>query len=122
MCDTAEPSLDMAQTYHNMADVCHIKQGKHALALEFYEKSLAIKKQCVGENHLGVGQTYMNMANVYDEQKRFVEARDYFSKAKTIYTKTHGDTYTPWFDEQIERVSRQAFARLATRERVKVYE
>ena len=106
MCNTAEPSLDVGKTYNNMAMV-YYEQGKHALALEFYEKSLAIKKQCVGENHLEVGRTYMNMAKVYDEQKRFVEARDYFSRAKTIYTQTHGDRYTRWFDEQIERVSRQ---------------
>ena len=67
MCNTAEPSLDVAVTYNNMA-IVYQKQGKHALALEFYEKSLAIFKQCVGENHLSVGTTYNNMAMVYKEQ------------------------------------------------------
>ena len=82
----------VAQTHNNMANV-YRNQGKYALALEFHEKSLAIKA-CVGENHLSVAQTYMGMAKFYDEQKRFVEARDYFSRAKTIFTKTHGDRYT----------------------------
>ena len=85
--------------------IVYTEQGKYAL-YKFYEKSLAITKQCVGEIIWKL-PTYMNMAKVYDEQKRFVEARDYFSRAKTIFTQTHGDRYTSWFDEQIERVSRQ---------------
>ena len=62
----------VASTYGNMALVYN-EQGKYALALEFYEMSLAITKQCMGENHLEVALTYGNMGTsmVYQVQGKY---------------------------------------------------
>jgi len=57
-------SLDVANTYNNIAGV-YKTQGKYEMALVQYEKCLAIRIKVLGEEHVDVAYTQLNIAEVH---------------------------------------------------------
>jgi tetratricopeptide (TPR) repeat protein len=71
------------------------------MALELYEKCLAISIKALGEDHPDVADTYTNTALVYDKQGRYEMALELYEKCLAISIKALGedhpdvaDTYT----------------------------
>ena len=64
-------------------------------AKEYFEKSLAIKKQIYGEHHGDVATSYKNLGNVYRDLGQHSQAKKYHEKSlavsKGIYGEQHGD-------------------------------
>ena len=58
-------NLDVANTYNNIAGV-YKTQGKYEMALVHYEKCLAIRINVLGENHVDVCNTQLNIAEVHE--------------------------------------------------------
>ena len=74
LVDLDEVELDVANTYHKIAGV-YKTQDKYEMALEQYEKCLAIRIAVLGENHVDVLRTKMTMGEV-----RATRAMDEFDK------------------------------------------
>jgi tetratricopeptide (TPR) repeat protein len=87
-----ERHSDTAATYNNMALVFN-SQGRHAEALEYHAKALAIKRDVLGERHPDTAATYNNMAVVFDDQGRHVEALEYYAKALAIRRDVLGERH-----------------------------
>jgi tetratricopeptide (TPR) repeat protein len=75
---------DTAATYNNMAEVCDA-QGRHAEALEYYAKVLAIMRDVRGEQHPDTAGTCFNMAITHRKLGDMAHARELFGKAHEIF-------------------------------------
>ena len=64
-------------------------------AKEYYEKSLAIRKEIYGEHHGDVAANYNNLGTVYSALGQYNQAKEYYEKSlaisKKIYGELHGD-------------------------------
>ncbi len=63
-------------------------QGKHAEAIEFYEKVLEIRQKTLPANHPSLATSYNNIGAVYDNMGEYSEALSYYEKALEIKQKT----------------------------------
>eukprot|EP00002_Diphylleia_rotans_P039608 TRINITY_DN921_c0_g1_i14.p1 TRINITY_DN921_c0_g1~~TRINITY_DN921_c0_g1_i14.p1 ORF type:complete len:135 (-),score=29.28 TRINITY_DN921_c0_g1_i14:234-638(-) len=99
------PFAFVAMSYNNIGAV-YDSQGKNEQALEYYDKSLAIRIKTLGAEHPNVAGSYYNMACLFENQRKFQQAIDYFTKAKNIYAKVHGANHSETTDAQkrIDRV------------------
>ena len=86
----------MAGTYNNIAGV-YQRQGKYEMALELYEKCLAIRIKALGEDHPSVATTYhsvapakYNLADSLAKQGELARAGDLFRESAAIYSKVLG--------------------------------
>lgn len=70
----------------NMGVVSKIR-GEYTAALDYYQKSLEIRKT-TGYNQ-GVASCYVNIGNVYVENKNDEKALSYFKQAEEIYNETN---------------------------------
>jgi tetratricopeptide (TPR) repeat protein len=78
-------------------------QGDLKGAKEMHEKALKIKIKAFGtEEHTSVATSYMNLGDVCLSLKQVDQARNHYFKAKQIYQKTVGDTYSAFFDGKIK--------------------
>ena len=75
---------------NNMANVYGGK-GETDKALEYYNKSLAVERNNLGESHPSMAASYNNMANVYHSVSERDKALEYFNKALTIQLNTRGE-------------------------------
>jgi tetratricopeptide (TPR) repeat protein len=76
----------------------NIGQGHHAeaeydKALEYYQKSLAIKLKKLGSEHPSVATSYNNMAFVCKAKKDLAKAKEYWEKAHAIFLKRLGPSH-----------------------------
>ena len=74
---------DVAKTYHGFGQVYH-SQGKHEMAVEHFQKCLAIQLVNMGPSKDNVGDTYSNIAAVYHDHKKHELALEYFQKCQNI--------------------------------------
>ena len=64
--------------------------GDYDKALEYYDKSKAIREKKLGAEHPDTASTYCNMAIVYSDMGNYDKALKYFEKSKVIIEKKLG--------------------------------
>tara|TARA_B110001452_G_scaffold24402_1_gene19293 strand:- start:149 stop:1798 length:1650 start_codon:yes stop_codon:yes gene_type:complete len=62
-------------------------------AIEYYEKSLAIKLKVHGDQHPSTSTSYNNLGFVWDDKGEYDKAIQYHKKSLAIYLKVHGDQH-----------------------------
>ena len=72
----------------NQLGYINTDQGELSKALEYYEKSLEIKKKVYSENHPSLVELYNNIGLVYDRMGEYLKVLDYFEKSLEIQKKT----------------------------------
>jgi len=87
----------VATTYNNIALV-HDKQGKDEMALELYDKSLAIKIKALGEDHPSVADSKYDMAGSLAKQGELARAGVLVRESAAIYSKVHGAEHEKTLD------------------------
>ena len=86
-----------AGSYEGMA-IIYSRQGRHAEALEHYEKSLAIRREVLGERHPFFGDTCYNMALLHRAQGDSDRARELFAAAHAAYLASYGPDHSETLD------------------------
>ena len=81
-----ENNPDVARTFNNMAIVYYQRRDTDK-ALEFYNKYLAIKRQCFGEQHPSIADTFYNLQLLYKSMGNLEQAAEYTRKADDIRQK-----------------------------------
>ena len=69
-------------TLLNTQGVSFYFKGNYERALEYYSKSLAIRKKIADKK--GMGTSYGNIGNIYDDQGNYEKALEYHSKSLSI--------------------------------------
>ena len=62
----------------------YANKGDYDTALEYYNKTLDIRKQLLGENHPDTATSYNNIGAVYDDKGDYDTALENYNKAKVI--------------------------------------
>jgi tetratricopeptide (TPR) repeat protein len=75
---------DVAKSYMNMANV-YYRQGKHAEALDYHQKSLSIKITTLGSDHPDVAISKFNMAVLLRNMDKAAESKQMFTEAAGIF-------------------------------------
>ena len=100
-----ESQLTISDIY-NTAAYRSWRSGDDNQALQYLEKSLAIKVAVLGEQHADTANTYNNIAYVYRDLGDRARALEYFKKAlasrEAIFGADH--PYTQQIGENIERL------------------
>merc|ERR1712072_179531 len=68
-------------------------QGNQDKAIEYFEKSLAIKLETLGSEHPSVASSYNNLGAVYETQGNYDKAIEFFEKSLAIKLKTLGSEH-----------------------------
>jgi tetratricopeptide (TPR) repeat protein len=76
-------TLDLAETYSNIA-VLHDTKEEMDQALDWNEKSLAIRLRLLPHDHRLVGLTYNNIGLVYFHRCEYDKALEFYEKARVI--------------------------------------
>ncbi len=79
----------LSDSYNRIANVYYF-QGKHEKALEFYEKSLVIRKQTDDIN--GIASIYNNMAILYSNKAEYEKTLELYNEALNLSIST-GDKF-----------------------------
>ncbi len=87
-----EEHPDVATSYGNIASV-HDSLGDYPLALQFYEKSLAIRLKVLGEEHPYVATSYGNIGLVHDILGDYPLALEFHEKSLAITLKVLGEEH-----------------------------
>ena len=69
---------------------CETKFGSYDIALEYYEKSLAIRLKTLGGEHPDVANSYNNIGFIWDDKDEYDKALEYYEKSLAIRLKTLG--------------------------------
>ncbi|CAF5026612.1 unnamed protein product, partial [Rotaria socialis] len=97
LLENATDDSDRAFIYH-MLGMMKNKQGEYQQAVTFYEKSLAIKRKTLPEDHASLAHTYSNIGAVYNNMGEYSKALEYYEKSLKIREKalppTHPDLAT----------------------------
>ena len=67
--------------------------AKYNKALDYYQQSLAIRKQAFGEFHPDVATSYNNIGLVYDAQGDYARALEYYQQSLTIKKQLLGESH-----------------------------
>ena len=67
--------------------------AKYNKALDYYQQSLAIRKQAFGEFHPDVTLSYNNIGLVYDDLGDYVRALEYHQQSLAIKIQLYGDSH-----------------------------
>lgn len=81
--------LDIASCY-NLLGISAYRKKDFTRALEFYQKSLAIKQRINGEYHISLGSNYNNIGIIYALTDRPEKAVEYYKKSLAIKIKRYG--------------------------------
>jgi tetratricopeptide (TPR) repeat protein len=71
--------IDVGHSYNGIGDV-YINKAEYDKALEYYNKSLAIRIDKLGKDSTSVAASYNNIAIVYKNQQKYDEALEYYNK------------------------------------------
>ncbi|CAH3181914.1 unnamed protein product, partial [Porites lobata] len=83
LSDTQDDKLQKAKHFH--------EYGIYNQAKEYYEKSLAIRKEIYGEHHGDVATNYNNLGTVYSDLGQYIQAKEYHEKSLAISKEICGD-------------------------------
>ena len=72
----------------NQLGYINTDQGKLSKALEYYEKSLEIKKKTLPANHPSLATSYNNIGGVYNSMGEYSKALEYYEKSLEICKQT----------------------------------
>ena len=78
-----EQHLDVATSY-NVIGLVYDSQGNYTKALEYHEKSLAIRLSIFGENHPDVADSYENLYDIYTKLGDTEKAEECRLKAEEV--------------------------------------
>ena len=97
-----------AASYNNIGGV-YAAQGNYAEALEYHEKSLAIRLKVFGETHPDIAASYYNIGVGFYRSGKKEEARKHLRKAVEIAKKTLGPDhpYTKRFSADLQTVENE---------------
>ncbi|ETO04601.1 hypothetical protein RFI_32795 [Reticulomyxa filosa] len=86
--------------YCNWLGDAYVARGEYNKAIEYFEKSLAIRLDKLGSEHVDIGTLYYALGITYNERGESDKALDYFTKARKIRLKclgsNHSDTITSY--------------------------
>ena len=68
-------------------------KGEYDNAIEYYEKSLAIRLKFHGDKHPSIGRSYNNLGTVWRAKGEYDKAIDYLEKSIAIRLKVHGEKH-----------------------------
>ena len=94
--ELAKESLDLNKEYGinsvisvnlNTIGVTYWVQGNYDKALEYFLEAVAICEK--DQHYIGMGATYTNIGNIYQESEQYLEAIDYQKKAVEANTKAN---------------------------------
>ncbi|CAM4897154.1 unnamed protein product [Rotaria socialis] len=92
LLENASNDRDRAFIYHQLGMMKH-HQGEYQQAVTFYEKSLAIERKTLPEDHASLAPTYSNIGAVYKNMGEYSKALDYFKKTIKIKEKALPPTH-----------------------------
>ena len=69
---------------------CYMEAGNLKDALELLDKSLAMNKKILGEEHISNSSIYQVLAQVYQKMKEYPAAIDYLEKTRDLIHNTYG--------------------------------
>ena len=73
------------------ADFLDVYLAQYDKAIEYYQQSLAIRKQVFGESHPDVAHSYNNIGSVYHVQGDYAHALVYYQQSLAIWKQVYGD-------------------------------
>lgn len=83
-------SSSLAEKLHQVADVYESLLGKYDEAEALYLRSLALKEETLGLEHLNLAPTLNTLALLYHHQRRSTKAEPLFQRALAIVEKALG--------------------------------
>ena len=92
-----DDDINLAPYYNNIA-FAYSDLGKNDLALEYYQKVLALYQKEFGETHPEVAQTYFNIGSVYIEQEKYKEGIELLQEALRVYNSVYGEHHVKTAD------------------------
>jgi len=95
--------VNVATSYNKIGTVYH-KQGQYAEALEYWQKSLAIRIRVLGHDHVDVVALYNNIGSVYKAQGQYAEALEYHQKSLAIRIRVLGHDHVEVADSKYNMV------------------
>ena len=78
---------EKSRVFHELGAIKY-NQGKYTEALEYYEKSIEIKKKTLPANHPSLAASYNNIGLVYYNMGEYSKALEYYEKSLEIRKKT----------------------------------
>ena len=81
MSEAIDDNVGIAQMVNNIGSV-YLLQGNHAQALDYYQKSLAMREKS-GDRH-GTSHTMMAIGIIHTAQGNYAQAWDYYQKSLAI--------------------------------------
>ena len=83
--ETAGPAMGLGSLY--------TLTGNYYLALRYSLRSLELKRQYLGEDHIDTGVNYYNTGTAYMNYGEYENAMDAYQKALAIYLEHHGEAH-----------------------------
>lgn len=83
--------INTAISYNNVGNL-YYRQRNYPNAIEFYEKSMAIKRDYYGEESFECASSYNNLGESYSFLGNYSKAEEFLTKAAAIYMKSFGET------------------------------
>jgi tetratricopeptide (TPR) repeat protein len=77
----------------NNLGILYGEKGDHERAREHLQRALGVKSGLLGEGHLDVGITWINLGSALGNGGRWGEAADAFGRAREIFAATVGQTH-----------------------------
>ena len=75
------------------ADFLYEYLAQYNRALEYYQQSLAIKRQVYDESHPDVANSYINIGSIYSAQGDYARALEYYQQDVVIVKQVYGESH-----------------------------
>ncbi|MBX9878628.1 MAG: tetratricopeptide repeat protein [Candidatus Obscuribacterales bacterium] len=92
LVEAGHQDKDLATVKGHMAEV-YEKQGKHAEAEAYYKEAIGLRQDVVGDD-LTTARSMVNLARMYESERKYDLAAEQYNKAGVIIDKEMGTGYT----------------------------
>ena len=96
------PSWVQLSYLNNQLGLALRDDGQYDKALEYHQKSLAIRLKQLEADHPDVANSYYNIAFIYKAKKDLSKAKEYWEKAYAIFLKRLGPNHPDTKDTKAE--------------------